>query len=82
MLIKEDNELLALTGPETPMGKLMRRYWMPVTLSWEEPEPDSPPVRVRLMSEDLILFRTTSGTVGLIQNACMLRGASLFFDRN
>jgi hypothetical protein len=45
MLTVEENELLTRTGPGTPMGELMRRYWLPAVLSWELPEPDSPPVR-------------------------------------
>ena len=60
----------------------LRRYWMPALLSDEVPEPDSDPVRVRLMGEDLIAFRDTNGQVGLIQNNCPHRGASLFFGRN
>lgn len=82
MLSKADNELVTRVGPGTPMGNLMRQYWVPAAASTELPEPDCPPVRVRLLSEDLIAFRTTSGAVGLIQDACMHRGASLFFGRN
>ena len=82
MLSNEDNELLCRVGPGTPMGNLMRQYWMPAARSDELPAPDCPPLRVRLLGEDLIAFRTTSGSVGLIQNACPHRGASLFFGRN
>src|SRR5690349_10566509 len=82
MLSKELNELLTHVGPGTPMGNLLRRYWMPALLSGELPNPDSDPVRVRLMGEDLIAFRDTNGSVGLIQNNCPHRGASLFFGRN
>jgi phenylpropionate dioxygenase-like ring-hydroxylating dioxygenase large terminal subunit len=64
------------------MGDLMRQYWMPAIRSDELPAPDCPPVRIRLLGENLIGYRTTSGTVGLIQNACPHRGASLFFGRN
>jgi nitrite reductase/ring-hydroxylating ferredoxin subunit len=64
------------------MGELMRQYWIPVFLSNELPAPDSPPQRVRILGEDLIGFRTTSGDVGLVVNACPHRGASLFFGRN
>jgi nitrite reductase/ring-hydroxylating ferredoxin subunit len=64
------------------MGELMRQYWVPVFLSSELPAPDSPPQRVRILGENLIGFRATSGKVGLIQNACPHRGASLFFGRN
>ena len=82
MLSREDNELLCRIGPGTPMGNLMRQYWVPAALSSELPEADGPPLRVRLLGEDLIGFRTTSGTVGLIQNSCPHRGACLFYGRN
>jgi len=57
MLTLEENELLTRTGPGTPMGELMRRYWLPAVLSWELPEPDCPPVRVKLLGEPLVMFR-------------------------
>ena len=82
MLSREDNELLCRIGPGTPMGNLMRQYWVPAALSSELPEPDGPLLRVRLLGEDLIGFRTTSGAVGLIPNSCPHRGASLFYGRN
>jgi phenylpropionate dioxygenase-like ring-hydroxylating dioxygenase large terminal subunit len=82
MLSKEDNELLCRVGPDTPVGALIRQYWIPALLSSEVPEPDGPPVRVRLLGENLIGFRATSGRVALIQNHCPHRGASLFFGRN
>ncbi len=82
MLSKELNQLLTHVGPATPMGNLLRRYWMPALLSNELPGPDSDPVRVRLMDEDLIAFRDTRGQVGLLANNCPHRGASLFFGRN
>src|SRR5215207_272582 len=82
MLTREENELLTRTGAGTPMGELFRRYWTPFLLASELPEADGAPVRVRLMSEDLIAFRVSSGGVGLIQNNCPHRGASLFFGRN
>ena len=82
MLSREDNELLCRVGPGTPMGNLMRQYWVPAALSSELPEPDGAPLRVRLLGENLIAFRTGSGAVGLIQNHCPHRGASLFYGRN
>ncbi len=82
MLNAADNETLCRVGPGTPMGELMRRYWLPVLISGELPVPDGEPQRVRILGEDLIAFRATSGTVGLIQNACPHRGASMFFGRN
>ncbi|HEV7666141.1 MAG TPA: Rieske 2Fe-2S domain-containing protein, partial [Chloroflexota bacterium] len=82
MLKQEDNELITRVGPGTPMGSLMREYWVPALLSSELPTADSDPVRVLLLSEQLIAFRDTTGKVGLVQNNCPHRGASLFFGRN
>jgi len=82
MLSREDNELLCRVGPGSPMGGLMREYWIPALVSAELPEADGAPVRVRLLGENLVAFRATSGRVGLIQNHCPHRGASLFFGRN
>jgi phthalate 4,5-dioxygenase oxygenase subunit len=82
MLSREDNDLLCRVGPGTPMGALLRQYWIPALMSTELPASDGPPVRVRLLGENLIAFRVTSGKVGLIQNHCPHRGASLFFGRN
>src|ERR1043166_8482364 len=82
MLSKEDNELLCRVGPGTPMGDLMRQYWIPALLTSELPKPDSDPLRVMLLGEQLIAFRDTSGRVGLVATNCPHRGASLFFGRN
>jgi phthalate 4,5-dioxygenase len=82
MLKREENELITRVGPDTPMGNTMRRYWMPALLASELPHPDSDPLRLRLLGEDLVAFRDTNGQVGLIQNNCPHRGASLFFGRN
>src|SRR2546425_168714 len=82
MLSREDNELLCRVGPGTPMGALMREYWIPAALSSELPEPGGSPLRVRLLGEKLIAYRTASGAVGLVQNNCPHRGASLFYGRN
>src|SRR5690349_6487632 len=82
MLSIQDNETLCRVGKGTPMGDLMREYWIPAVRSDELPSPDCPPMRLRLLCENLIAFRTTSGAVGLVQNACPHRGASLFFGRN
>jgi len=82
MLSKEDNELLCRVGSGTPVGAMLRQYWVPALMSSELPERDGAPVRVRLMGENLIAFRVTSGKIGLIQNHCPHRGASLFFGRN
>jgi nitrite reductase/ring-hydroxylating ferredoxin subunit len=60
----------------------MRQYWIPAVMSNELPNPDCPPMRLRLLGENLIAFRVTSGQVGIVVNACPHRGASLFFGRN
>src|SRR4029453_9539415 len=73
---------LCRIGPGTPMGNLLRRYWLPVMLCSEIREPDCPPVRVRVFSENLVAFRDTNGQVGLIESHCPHRGPSLFFGRN
>src|SRR4051812_19977081 len=82
MLSARDNDVLCRVGPGTPVGNMMREYWIPALMSSELDSPDGPPQRLRLLGEDLIAFRATSGEVGLIQNACPHRGASLFFGRN
>jgi nitrite reductase/ring-hydroxylating ferredoxin subunit len=82
MLSAADNELLTRTGAGTPMGEYFRRYWLPVALSREMPAPDSPPIRVKVMGEELVAFRDTNGRVGLIEPHCAHRGTSLFFGRN
>ncbi len=82
MLSKEENKLLTRVGPGTPMGELFRRFWLPGLLSSELNGPDSVPVRVRLLGEDLIAFRDTDGRVGIIDAYCPHRNAPMFFGRN
>lgn len=82
MLIQQENELVTRIGPGAPMGELMRRYWVPAVLSPELPEPDCPPIRVKLLGEKLVAFRDTGGRVGLIEEFCAHRRASLFLGRN
>jgi phthalate 4,5-dioxygenase len=82
MLTREDNELITRVGPGTPMGDLLRRYWTPACLIAELPEPGGAPLRVRLLGEDLVAFRDQAGKVGLLEEACPHRGASLYFARN
>jgi phthalate 4,5-dioxygenase len=82
MLNDSDNELLTRTGPGTPMGELFRRFWHPVLLTEELPEPEGTPVRLRVLSEDLVAFRDTDGKVGIIDAHCPHRRAGLFFGRN
>ncbi len=82
MLTREENELLCRVEGDAPMGQIFRRHWLPALLSEEVPEPDCDPVRVKLLGENLVAFRDTDGRIGLIQEACPHRGASLFFGRN
>ena len=82
MLSVRENELISRVGPGTPMGNVLRRYWMPVCLSEELPEPDGAPVRVKAVGERLVAFRNSQGNVGLIQENCPHRSVSLFFARN
>jgi phenylpropionate dioxygenase-like ring-hydroxylating dioxygenase large terminal subunit len=81
MLSATDNEILTRVGPGTPMGDLLRMYWIPFLVSWEV-EADGSPERIRLLGEDLVAFRGTNGEIGLIQSNCPHRGASLFLGRN
>lgn len=82
MLTKEDNDLVTHVGPGTPMGLLFREYWLPILLSSELPEQDGQPIRVRILGEDLVAFRATSGQVGLLVDKCSHRGAPLYYGRN
>lgn len=82
MLSKEDNELVTRVGSDAPLGRLMRRYWLPALLAREIAEPDGPPVRVRLLGESLLAFRDTDGRIGLIEEFCAHRRVSLFLGRN
>jgi nitrite reductase/ring-hydroxylating ferredoxin subunit len=64
------------------MGELMRRYWIPAAFSHQIAKPDGAPIRVRLMGENLVLFRDTQNRIGLIDERCPHRTASMFFGRN
>nr|ART40126.1 K163 [uncultured bacterium] len=76
-----DNEILTRVGPGTPMGELMRQYWIPALMS-SELAADGPPLRLKLLCEELIAFRTTSGKVGIMDHHCPHRRTSLFYGRN
>src|SRR5438094_9482903 len=78
MLSREDNELLTRTGPGTPMGALVRQYWIPVVLS-SELVAGGRVKRVQLLGERLIAFRAKSGRPGLVGEVCPHRPASLHF---
>lgn len=81
MLTAADNQLLTRVGPDSPMGRLMRRYWLPVCTSAQLPKPDSDPVRVRIVGESFVAFRDTAGNIGLLEEFCMHRRASLAIGR-
>ena len=78
MLSQEENELLTGVGPETPAGKLLRRYWHVVSAASELSD-EKPKKRVRILGEDLVLFRNQSGDYGLVGEHCSHRGASLYY---
>ena len=80
MLSNEENELLTRVGPGTPAGEMLRRYWWPVGFS-EEVRSKGAPVKVRLLSEDFVLFRDGGGELGLLELHCSHRGTSLEFGR-
>ena len=80
MLSAERNRLVTETGPETPTGALMRRYWQPAALS-EELSDERPVKPVRLLGEDLVLFRDDAGRLGLVGRQCPHRGADLCYGR-
>jgi len=82
MLSTEQNELMCRIGPGTPMGNLIRQYWLPALPSYEFAAPDSPPKRMRLLGENVVMFRDSNGSMGCVVEACPHRGASLFFGRN
>jgi len=81
MTSQAENAVLTQTGPGTPLGKLMRQYWMPALKS-SELKADGDPVRFMLLGEKLLAFRDTQGKVGVMDHRCPHRCASLFFGRN
>src|SRR4030081_482245 len=81
MTSEAENELLTRVGPGTPMGTLMRQYWLPACLS-SELIADGDPLRLMRLGERLIAFRDSSGRIGILDHRCPHRCASLFFGRN
>jgi phthalate 4,5-dioxygenase len=81
MLTAEENELLTQVARGTPMGELLRRYWVPALTAREVREANGDPVRVRLMGESFVAWRDESGVVGFFDEYCMHRGASLALGR-
>jgi phenylpropionate dioxygenase-like ring-hydroxylating dioxygenase large terminal subunit len=82
MLTPEHNDLVTRTGPGSPLGDMLRRYWIPALLAAELPENECPPVRVKLLSERLLAWRDTQGRYALTDEFCAHRGVSLWFGRN
>ncbi len=82
MLTNEENDLLCRVEGDAPMGQIFRRHWIPACLSEEVPEPDGAPLKVRLLGEDLVVFRDTDGRLGVLDEYCPHRRASLAFGRN
>lgn len=82
MLTPADNDLLTRVENGAPLGKLMRQYWLPACMSQELPEPDGDPIKVRVLGEDLVAFRDTQGQVGVMDELCPHRRASLLYGRN
>ena len=78
MLTPEDNAMLTRVGPGTPAGEMLRRYWWPVAFSAEV---GARPVGVRLLGQDLVLFRQQDGGLGLLERYCAHRRASLEYGR-
>jgi phthalate 4,5-dioxygenase len=82
MLTAEENDLLCRVEGNAAMGQLMRRHWIPACLSEEVAQPDGAPVKVRLLGEDLVVFRDSDGRLGVLDEHCPHRRASLALGRN
>lgn len=80
MLTKEENQLITLTGPGTPGGALMRCYWHPIALTDDLP-PGGAPVPVKILGEELVLFRDERDRPGLLGLLCSHRCADLSYGR-
>ena len=78
----EENDLLCRVEGNAPMGQIMRRHWIAACLSEEVAEPDGAPLRVRLLGENLVVFRDSKGRLGVLDEYCAHRRASLVFARN
>ncbi len=81
MITERENEILTRVGPATPMGRMMRRYWLPVCTSAQLPRPDAPPLRLSVLGESFVAFRDTAGRVGVLDEFCMHRRSSLVLGR-
>lgn len=81
MLNAQDNELITRTGPQTPMGQAMRSFWIPAALSSELPTAGGEAQHLELLGDNFVMFRAGDGTVGILDEACTHRGASLTVGR-
>ncbi len=82
MLTHAENDLMCRVENGAPMGEIFRRHWIPACLAEEVSEPDCDPVKIRLLGEDLVVFRDSDGRLGIIDEYCPHRRASLAFGRN
>ena len=80
MMTREQNEQLTRIGPHTPAGQLLRRFWQPIALA-DELVGVRPVKAVRVLGQDLVLFRGPDGRLGLLDRDCPHRGADLAFGR-
>lgn len=81
MLTKENNQLLCSIGPGTPAGQMFRSIWLPALPSAQLPKNGGPPVRLKLLGEELVAFRDGEGQVGIVQSQCAHRLAPLYFGK-
>ena len=82
MLTAEENDLLTKVDGDAPMGRLMRQHWTPICLSEEVAEPDGTPLRIEAIGRSYVCFRDTDGRLGLLDELCPHRKASLVLGRN
>jgi phthalate 4,5-dioxygenase len=78
---REDNDLITKVGPGTAGGRMLRRYWHPIALSCQLPRPDCPPLSTKLLGERFVVFRDSTGKVGVLADRCLHRGVSLSLGR-
>jgi phthalate 4,5-dioxygenase len=81
MMTREENDRLCRVGPGTPMGALFRRFWLPICTSDRLPEPGCAPTVQRLLGENFVVFRSREGKVGVLDELCIHRNASLALGR-
>ena len=80
MLTQEENDLITRIGPGTPAGAVLRMYWHPISLA-RDIDDEHPTKFVRILGEDLVIFKDKSGRMGLLADHCSHRGASLLYGR-